>query len=130
MSSKPCKTGCGRPAVPGRTECEACRYARRKGRPVGHATDAPQPITVCEPAQPRDEVATALSTVRAVIGALAKGCPCVELRVLDLAAERLTLGLDRYGVMGEDDSRDMRREATEEAADGFVYSLRALVGRE
>jgi hypothetical protein len=79
------------------------------------------------PSQPPDEVASALVLVRAMIGAVAKGCPAVELRVLDLAAERLALGLDRYGAMPEDDQRDLGREATEEAIDGFIYALEALL---
>ena len=45
-----------------------------------------------------------------------------ELRVLLLVAERLVKGRDRYGALQVDnDGRDFRLEALEEAADGLVY---------
>lgn len=51
-----------------------------------------------------------------------------ELRVLLLVAERLAKGRQRYGVLQVDnDGRDFRREALEEAADGLVYVACGLI---
>lgn len=45
-----------------------------------------------------------------------------ELEVLTLIADRLLTGQQEYGLLRlERDSRDFRREALEECADGMVY---------
>lgn len=131
MTRKPCKNGCGRVAGRGRSECDACRRAR-----YAKTADKPQPITVCEQTQPVEEIATALGVVVSVIDALAKGCPCDELAIVRMMADRLGgVGLREHGPMKADDERNDPKELIEEINDALVYPhklalrLARIVGR-
>jgi hypothetical protein len=50
-----------------------------------------------------------------------------ERKIVELAVQRLNAGSAVYGAWNIDDGRVYEREAAEEAADGFMYSLAALI---
>jgi hypothetical protein len=50
-----------------------------------------------------------------------------EQKILSLAARRITQGRTVYGAWDLDDPRQYPKEAMEEAADGFLYSMAAIL---
>ena len=80
--------------------------------------------------QPEDEVRSALDYLARATDALIRGCPAPELRIVREVVAGLRTGLDVYGVMPDDEARDMRREALEEVRDALIYVSRLLLDEE
>ena len=71
--------------------------------------------------RPRIDVSERDRALIALVGEC-RGLGEGEVRVLEAIAKRLRMGRDQYGALRPAaDSRDWKREATEELLDGCVY---------